>query len=68
MAISIHLNGELRELAGEVTLDRLIEDFALPNQRVAVELNERVVRRADWPATFVRDADKIEVVHFVGGG
>jgi sulfur carrier protein len=68
MAISVHLNGERREVAGETTLDRLLDDFALPKQRVAVELNERVVRRGDWPETIVRDADKIEVVHFVGGG
>ena len=68
MAISVHLNGERREVAGEITLDRLIDEFDLPKQRVAVELNERVVRRGDWPETIVRDSDKIEVVHFVGGG
>lgn len=68
MAISVHLNGEPREMAGEMTLDRLLEAFELTKQRVAVELNERVVRRGDWAGTIVRDADKIEVVHFVGGG
>ena len=68
MAISVHLNGERREVAGEITLGRLIDDHGLPKQRIAVELNERVVRRNDWPTTILRDSDKIEIVHFVGGG
>jgi thiamine biosynthesis protein ThiS len=68
MAISVQLNGERREVADEITLDRLLDEFALPKQRVAVELNERVVRRGDWPGTVLSDSDKIEVVHFVGGG
>lgn len=68
MAISVQLNGERRDVADEITLDRLLDDFSLPKQRVAVELNERVVRRGDWPGTILRDSDKIEVVHFVGGG
>jgi len=67
-AINILLNGEEREVPGEIGLDQLLELFSLPRQRVAIELNNDVVRRADWPGTIVRDSDKIEVVHFVGGG
>lgn len=70
MASEIHifLNGERRSVPGEIDLDRLLERFSLPKQRVAIELNHSVVRRADWPQTIVSDEDKIEVVHFVGGG
>jgi sulfur carrier protein len=68
MAISIRLNGETRELSGEITLDRLLEEFSLPKQRIAIELNQKVVRRTDWPQTIVSDGDRLEVVHFVGGG
>lgn len=67
-AISILLNGEAREIPGEIDLDRLLELFSLPKQRVAIELNNAVVRRSDWPETIVRESDRIEVVHFVGGG
>lgn len=67
-AINILLNGETREVPGEIGLDQLLELFSLPRQRVAIELNSDVIRRADWPGTIVRDRDKIEVVHFVGGG
>lgn len=67
-AINILLNGESREVPAEVGLDKMLELFSLPERRVAVELNGSVVRRDDWPKTIVHDNDRIEVVHFVGGG
>lgn len=62
------INGEIKQLESEVSLDRLLELFSLPSQRVAVELNREVVRKKDWPNVVVKDADRVEVVHFVGGG
>jgi thiamine biosynthesis protein ThiS len=50
------------------TLLTLIEQLALTPERVAVELNRDVVRRADWPDTRLADGDRVEIVHFVGGG
>lgn len=67
-AIQIFLNGERREAPELIKMDQLLELFSLPKQRVAIELNKQVVRRTDWPTTDVSDGDKIEVVHFVGGG
>ena len=66
--IQIKLNGETKRIDSDVTLDRLLDLFSLPRQRVAIEHNRSVVSRNDWPATVVRNGDKIEVVHFVGGG
>ena len=66
--MKITINGELKELEGEVNLDRLLEIFSLPSQRVAVELNREVVRRKDWQNTTIKDTDRVEIVHFVGGG
>ena len=66
--MKITLNGEIKELENEVTLDRLLELFSLPSQRVAVELNQEVVRKQAWDSTVVRADDRLEVVHFVGGG
>jgi thiamine biosynthesis protein ThiS len=51
-----------------VTLAQLITELDLPPARIAVELNREVVRRNDWDATELRDDDRIEIVHFVGGG
>ncbi|HKP68321.1 MAG TPA: sulfur carrier protein ThiS [Pyrinomonadaceae bacterium] len=66
--MKVTINGEIKELEREVTLSQLLELFSLPSQRVAVELNREVVRKQAWESTVVRDADRIEVVHFVGGG
>jgi thiamine biosynthesis protein ThiS len=66
--MKVTINGEIKELESEVTLSRLLELFSLPSQRVAVELNREVVRRQAWDSTVVRDDDRIEIVHFVGGG
>ena len=66
--MQITINGEIKELESEVSLDRLLELFSLPSQRVAVELNREVVRKKDWASVVVQENDKIEIVHFVGGG
>lgn len=65
---SIVLNGETRKIEFETDLARLLDYFELPKQRIAIELNGSVIRRSDWAETLVSDGDRIEVVHFVGGG
>ena len=62
------INGESREVPDSVNLTALLELFTLPSQRVAVELNRNVVRRVDWETVTISEGDKIEVIHFVGGG
>ena len=64
----VELNGEPKELAEGATLLSLVEQLALAPERVAVELNREVVRRADWPAARLSEGDRVEIVHFVGGG
>jgi sulfur carrier protein len=66
--VRVELNGEPKELAEGTTLSTLIQELSLAPERVAIELNRDVVRRADWPATRLSDGDRVEVVHFVGGG
>ncbi|MCY7347016.1 MAG: sulfur carrier protein ThiS [Pyrinomonadaceae bacterium] len=64
----VFINGETKEIADEMNLIELLVRFSLPRERVAVELNKRVVRRKDWETIRVKDSDQIEIVHFVGGG
>ncbi|HEX8457130.1 MAG TPA: sulfur carrier protein ThiS [Pyrinomonadaceae bacterium] len=64
----VQVNGEIRELPDELTLDALVRQLALAPERVAIELNREVVRRARWAETVMRDGDQVEIVHFVGGG
>lgn len=65
--MKVFVNGELRE-AEISTLAELITELDLPVARIAIELNREVVRRSDWDSTMLNDEDRIEIVHFVGGG
>jgi thiamine biosynthesis protein ThiS len=64
----IFLNGESREIPDGLTLARLLECLKLAPDRVAVERNLRIVPRAEWEQTLITAGDRLEVVHFVGGG
>ena|SRR2546422_7125820 len=66
--MQIHVNGERRELKDESQLSDLLQELSLAPERVAVELNHEVVRRNDWPNTILKEGDRVEIVHFVGGG
>ena len=66
--MKVFVNGESRELSGSPSLADLITQLELPATRIAVELNREVVRRNDWSGTMLNEDDRIEIVHFVGGG
>jgi len=68
VSLQIQLNGEPREVADGLTVEDLIVSLALEPSRVAFELNRSVVRRKDWSQTTLHDGDRVEIVHFVGGG
>ncbi len=61
------INGEERNCAA-LSLDALVEEMGMKGDRVAVELNREIVPRANWQATALKDGDRLEIVHFVGGG
>ena len=66
--MQIRVNGERRELRDESRLSDLLKELSLAPERVAVELNHQVVRRNEWPNTILNEGDRLEIVHFVGGG
>ena len=66
--MQVFINGETKEIIGELNLIELLANFSLPQEHIAVELNKEVVRKKDWETILIKDADKIEIVHFVGGG
>lgn len=69
--LTVQLNEQSRSL-GDVAdpspLDVVIAALELKSDRVAVELNGDIVRRSAWSETAVRSGDRLEIVHFVGGG
>ena len=62
------INGETKEIVNKVSLSELLKHFSLSDERVAIELNKEVVRKKDWENIKINEADKIEIIHFVGGG
>ena len=66
--MKVYVNGELKELSGTASLTELVAQLELPANRIAIELNREVVRRSEWGSTVLKDEDRIEIVHFVGGG
>jgi len=64
----LHINGERRDFPDGLTVAALIAQLGMKPDRVAVELNLEIAPRASWEKTMLKDGDKLEVVHFVGGG
>jgi sulfur carrier protein len=68
--MKLTINGEEHILEADTrsTLSVLIESMGMKPDRVAVELNRDIVPRDRWAETPLNDGDKLEIVHFVGGG
>lgn len=64
----IYVNGEEMECQSGMTLQNLLDSRGFLAERVAVEHNGEIVPRSDYGKTAVQDGDRIEIVHFVGGG
>jgi thiamine biosynthesis protein ThiS len=67
MNLTITINGE-GQLCSDKTLGELVERLGMKPDRVAIELNRAIVPRDRWPQTPLHDGDRLEIVHFVGGG
>ncbi len=66
--MNLTINGENRDLSAAETLGALIEQLGMKADRVAIELNREIVPREQWLQTSLKDGDRLEIVHFVGGG
>lgn len=64
----LHINGEQRDFPGGLTVAALVAQLGMKPDRVAVELNLEIVPRTQWDTTALNTGDKLEIVHFVGGG
>jgi len=62
------VNGEAHTVAPNETLMGFIHFLQLDPERVAVEMNRRIVKRDKWPSTILLDGTTLEIVQFVGGG
>jgi sulfur carrier protein len=71
MSLAIVVNGTastFENLAGPASLAEVIGELRLKGDRIAVERNGEIVERGRWADTQVEPGDRLEIVHFVGGG
>ncbi len=68
MKITIELNGEPYCVEGGTRVMALLEELKLKPKRVAVEINQAVVPKADYDRVALNAGDRVEVINFVGGG
>ena len=67
--MKLQINGEERTFDPAVpTLAALVETLGMKSDRVAIELNRNIVPRDRWAEAILNDGDRLEMVHFVGGG
>ncbi|MDD2580358.1 MAG: sulfur carrier protein ThiS [Desulfuromonadaceae bacterium] len=66
--MQILLNGDYVVTADGATVGSLLLQLGISRERVAVELNADIVPKPDYEKQLLSDGDKIEIVHFVGGG
>ena len=62
------INGQGRQVLVGTTVARLLEQLSVPPERVVVEVNLTILKRAQHPTTVLNEGDQVEIVHFVGGG
>jgi thiazole synthase/sulfur carrier protein len=67
-AVELVVNGEQAQVPPGTSVERLLDQLKLDRRKVAVELNEAIVPRSTYADTMLRPGDRIEIVHFIGGG
>ncbi|MFH1574690.1 MAG: sulfur carrier protein ThiS [Acidobacteriota bacterium] len=66
--MNLQVNGQRRSVPQAITVGDLIRVLDVRPERIAVELNRRIVKKTDWVATTLQEGDRVEIVQFVGGG
>ena len=67
-SITLSLNGESKTYPAPLSVAQLLGRLELDTRKVAVERNEEIVPRSTYAQTGLRDGDRLEIVHFIGGG
>jgi thiamine biosynthesis protein ThiS len=66
--ITLEINGETRTISPVSNVRDLLQLLGISESRVAVEVNRKIIRRAEWEHTPISNLDRVEIVQFVGGG
>ena len=66
--IKIKINGKIKTITDQLTLAKLVTDLKIPLNKVAIELNKKIVNKKKINKIKFKNKDVIEIVHFIGGG
>ena len=66
--MDVIINGERQTLPGGLTAAQLLERLRVAPERVVVELNLKILKRAELPGLLLKEGDQVEIVQMVGGG
>ena len=66
--IKIKVNGKVNSIIEKTSLLKLLNNLKIPLKKVAIELNQQIVDKKKMDRIFLKKNDKIEIVHFIGGG
>jgi hypothetical protein len=68
MKIKIFLNGELLEIESGLTISKLLINFEIDPNKIAIEKDLEIINPQDFSKIILTENSKIEIVHFIGGG
>ena len=66
--IKIRVNGKVKTLQSRIYLSKLIKTLKIPIKKVAIEVNQEIVDKKKLDKILLKNNDRIEIVHFIGGG
>ena len=66
--LTVEINGEPKNIEDGTTVSQLLADLGITTGKVAVERNLEIVPKSIYSDVCLRDGDRLEIVHFVGGG
>ena len=66
--IKIRVNGKLSSINDNLSLSKYVKKLKVPLKKVAIELNQEIVDKSKLSKVKLKENDKIEIVHFIGGG
>ncbi|WP_415278652.1 sulfur carrier protein ThiS [Candidatus Pelagibacter sp. Uisw_094] len=66
--IKIKLNGKFTTINENLSLSIFLKELKIPLKKVAIELNQEIIDKNNLKSIKLKNDDKIEIVHFIGGG